>query len=127
MPTLLTAPAMEAVPRLTDFRYHRTIYDIGFEGVDLPGLDADFYRRSTPAGVLSVGVYRLRGQETHRAWGWVGEEHCAYHAVVDPYSGMLQGPVPGCPDFAVLKLGDRPYGFTVVDAAGLCRTFLLSL
>ncbi|WP_025272049.1 hypothetical protein [Haloglycomyces albus] len=115
------------IPDLDEFHLHRSIADVDFEGWNLPGLYAYFYRKTTPAGILSVGLYRLRGFETHRAWGWVGEEHCSYHAVTDPYSGRSQGPIPGCPDFTVLHGVNGPYGFTITDAAGLCRTFLLDL
>ncbi len=112
------------LPQLTDFTFHKTLRDVDFDGVPIAGLDADFYRRPVAGRLLSVGVYRFAGAETHRAWGWVGEEHCSWHAYRDPASGGFDGPFRGCPELRVLTADEGPYGFEL-GAGDLCRRFLL--
>ncbi len=99
------------IPHLADFTYHKTLVDVDFDGVPVAGLDADFYRRPVGDRLLSVGVYRFGGAETHRAWGWVGEAHCSWHAYRDPGTGGFDGPFAGCPLLRVLREGDRARGF----------------
>lgn len=111
------------IPHLADFTFHKTLPDIDFDGVPLVGLDADFYRRPVGNRLLSVGVYRFGGSETHRAWGWVGEEHCAWHAYRDPEAGF-DGPHEGCPLLRVLREGDRAYGFELGSGQSV-RQFLI--
>jgi hypothetical protein len=112
------------IPHLADFTYHKTLPDIDFEAVPVPGLDADFYRRPVGDRTLSVGVYRFGGAETHRAWGWVGEAHCSWHAYRNPATGGLDGPFQGCPVFRLLRDGGRLSGFEL-GSGGLARQFLL--
>lgn len=112
------------LPLLTEFTFHKTLHDVDFEGVPIRGLDADFYRRPVGDRLLSVGVYRFGGVETHRAWGWVGEEHCAWHAYRDADSGRFDGPFRGCPDLRVLAASAGPYGFELGSGGGR-RRFLL--
>lgn len=112
------------IPHLTDFTFHKTLPDIDFEAVPVPGLDAHFYRRPVAGRLLSVGVYRFAGAETHRAWGWVGEPHCAWHAYRDPETGAFDGPFPGCPELRLLRDGDRLSGFEL-GSGGLARVFPL--
>lgn len=113
------------LPLLTEFTFHKTLLDVDFEGVPMTGLDADFYRRPVGDRLLSVGVYRFAGAETHRAWGWVGEEHCSWHAYRDPVSGGFDGPYRGCPDLRVLSAPEGPYGFELGSAGRGRRRFLL--
>ena len=134
------------IPHLADFTFHKTLPDIDFDAVPIPGLDADFYRRPVGDRLLSVGVYRFRGTETHRAWGWVGEAHCSWHAYRNPVTGGFDGPFEGCPEMRLLldrpagnHAADRRSGVAVDDAAragarlggfelgsgGLARQFLL--
>ncbi len=111
------------IPHLTDFSFHKTLPDIDFEAVPVTGLDADFYRRPVAGRLLSVGVYRFAGAETHRAWGWVGEAHCSWHAYRDP-AGGFHGPFPGCPLLRLLRDGNRVVGFEL-GSGSLAREFLL--
>jgi hypothetical protein len=99
------------IPHLADFTFHRTLPDIDFDEIPVTGLDADFYRRPVGDRTLSVGVYRFGGAETHRAWGWVGEPHCSWHAYRDPATGAFDGPFQGCPRMRLLLDGDRARGF----------------
>lgn len=112
------------IPHLADFTYHKTLPDIDFEAVPVPGLDADFFRRPVGDRTLSVGVYRFGGAETHRAWGWVGEAHCSWHAYRNPATGGFEGPFQGCPVFRLLRDGGRLSGFEL-GSGGLARQFLL--
>jgi hypothetical protein len=112
------------LPLLTEFTFHKTLRDVDFEGVPIRGLDADFYRRPVDGRLLSVGVYRFEGAETHRAWGWVGEEHCAWHAYRDVDSGRFEGPFQGCPGLRVLRSSAGPCGFELGSGGGR-RRFLL--
>jgi hypothetical protein len=112
------------IPHLADFTYHKTLPDIDFEAIPVPGLDADFYRRPVGDRTLSVGVYRFGGAETHRAWGWVGEAHCSWHAYRNPATGGFDGPFQGCPVFRLLRDGGRLAGFEL-GSGGLARQFLL--
>lgn len=110
------------LPQLTDFTFHKTLLDVDFEGVPIRGLDADFYRRPVAGRLLSVGVYRFAGAETHRAWGWVGEEHCSWHAYRS--ADGFDGPFRGCPDLRVLSARGQAFGFEL-GSGGLRRRFLL--
>lgn len=119
-----------ALPNLADYECRKTIPNIDFAGTSLPGLHGSFYRRAVANGRHSVGVYTLAGVEIFRAWGWVGEEHCSWHAVrhvpqfcepVAAGTGISanqffapfewDGPHQGCPEIAVLSdQNDRPNG-----------------
>jgi hypothetical protein len=112
------------IPHLADFTYHKTLPDIDFDAIPVPGLDADFYRRPIGDRTLSVGVYRFGGAETHRAWGWVGEAHCSWHAYKNPATGGFDGPFQGCPVFRLLRDGGRLAGFEL-GSGGLARQFPL--
>jgi hypothetical protein len=110
------------LPRLADFTHHKTLRDIDFDGVHIPGLDAAFYRRPVGDRLLSVGVYRFRGAETHRAWGWVGDAHCSWHAYRTGGPEAFAGPFPGCPPLRVLGDAGAVLGFEL-GAGGLRRVF----
>ncbi|WP_018351051.1 hypothetical protein [Longispora albida] len=66
---------------MSEFSWHRTIEDVDFEGVPVPGLRGEFYRRPAGTGTESVGVYSYAGDEVFLAWGFVGEAHCRYAAL----------------------------------------------
>ena len=123
MPVAFTEE-IDELPQLADFTLHKTLRDVDFDGVAVTGLDADFYRRPVGDPLLSVGVYRFAGAETHRAWGWVGAAHCSWHAYRDPASAGFDGPHPGCPDLRVLLAEGRPYGFDL-GVGDRRRRFLL--
>lgn len=112
------------IPHLADFTYHKTLPDIDFESTPVPGLVADFYRRPVGDRLLSVGVYRFGGAETHRAWGWVGEEHCSWHAYRNPATGGYDGPFRGCPALRLLRERGPLLGFEL-GSGSLARRFLL--
>jgi hypothetical protein len=99
---LLSSVAPVAIPDLADFSLHKISYDVDFDGVAVPGLCGAFYRCPDGGRLLSVGIYMMDGVELFRAWGYVGEEHCAYHAVVC-VDGSIDGPHIGCPDVAVVQ------------------------
>ncbi|MDI6100276.1 hypothetical protein QLQ12_16850 [Actinoplanes sp. NEAU-A12] len=71
--------------------------DAEFEGVAVPGLRADFYRRPDGDRIASVGRYSYQGRTVLMAWGYVDEEHCRQHAIHDPRAGW-HAVVDGCPD-----------------------------
>lgn len=110
------------IPHLADFTFHKTLPDIDFDAIPVPGLDADFFRRPVGDRILSVGVYRFAGAETHRAWGWVGEAHCSWHAYRNTATGGFDGPFPGCPVFRLLREGGRLAGFEL-GSGRLARRF----
>ncbi|WP_229068427.1 hypothetical protein [Actinoplanes sp. DH11] len=96
-----------SLPDLTDYVPHRSTPDADFEGTPVPGLRADFYRRTDGDRIASVGRYSYQGQEVLLAWGYVDETHCRRHAVRDPGAGW-QPVVEGCPDVRFVRAGDDP-------------------
>ncbi|THV39502.1 hypothetical protein [Glycomyces buryatensis] len=112
------------LPQLGHFTHHKTLRNVDFDEIPVPGLDADFYRRPVADRLLSVGVYRFGGAETHRAWGWVGDAHCSWHAYWNPAADRFDGPIPGCPELRLLLTEGRAYGFEL-GFGGLHRRFLL--
>ncbi|GAA0257122.1 hypothetical protein [Cryptosporangium japonicum] len=83
---------------LAGFTPHRTIEDIDVrgDGRAVPGMVARFYRRPEGDRIASLGHYTYEGRDTLLAWGWVGDPHCAFHAVGRPGHGWDE-PRPGCP------------------------------
>lgn len=112
------------LPQLADFAFHKTLRDVDFDRLPVTGLDADFYRRPVGDRLLSVGVYRLAGAETHRAWGWVGEAHCSWHAYWNPEAERFDGPFPGCPELRPLHADGTVYAFDL-GPGRLCRRYLV--
>ncbi|MEV6305598.1 hypothetical protein AB0M02_39710 [Actinoplanes sp. NPDC051861] len=96
-----------SLPDLTTYAPHRSATDCGFEGVAVPGLRADFYRRTDGDRIASVGRYSYDGREVLMAWGFTDEEHCRRHSVHDPAAGW-QPVVEGCPDVRFVRDGDAP-------------------
>ena len=88
---------MYTLPDLDEYDFHRTDEPAGVDGVAVPGLRAEFYRRTDADGRLaSVGRYFHHGREVLRAWGYVDEEHCRYCALRTA-DGDWEPPRPGCP------------------------------
>lgn len=115
---------IDEIPHLADFTYHKTLPDIDFDATAVPGLDADFFRRPVGDRLLSVGVYRFGGAETHRAWGWVGDVHCSWHAYRNPTTEDFNGPFRGCPELRLLRADGRLLGFEL-GSGSLARQFSL--
>lgn len=105
------------LPDLSRYRLHRTVRDAEFEGVAVPGLSAQFFRRTAGDRLHSVGRYRFAGRELLMAWGYVDEQHCRYSAVRGT-DGAWGRPIRGCPQVRVLRDGDTVVGFEVRDARG---------
>jgi hypothetical protein len=106
------------LPDLSGYRLHRVAVDAEFESVAVPGLRAEFFRRTGPDGrVASVGRYRHGGRELLMAWGFVDEEHCRYSAVRGT-DGIWGPPMPGCPRVSILREGAIVVGLEVQAADG---------
>ena len=100
------------MPDLADFRLHKLIYDVDFDGVAVPGLCGAFYRCTDGARTLSIGIYLLGTAELFRAWGYVDEEHCTFHSVTC-VDGDVDGPYTGCPDVRVHTEPGRVTGLLI--------------
>ncbi|MFC7479635.1 hypothetical protein ACFQX7_05790 [Luedemannella flava] len=83
------------VPDLDEYQLHREADRACVDGVPMPGLSAAFYRRTTPDGEHSVGIYRFAGVEILQAWGYADEPHCRAHRVREPNGDW--GAPPGLP------------------------------
>ena len=94
-----------SLPDLTAYSLHRTDPEASFEGVAVPGLSAEFYRRREGDRIASVGRYWMAGHELLVAWGFVDEEHCCHSAVRNPEGGW-HGATAGCPTVRVERDGD---------------------
>ena len=105
------------LPDLSAYRLHRTVVDAEFEGVPVPGLSAEFFRREEAGRLASAGRYRLRGRDLLLAWGYVDEEHCRFSAV-RAADGCWSAPMPGCPQIRVIRAGARVTGLVVRDPDG---------
>jgi hypothetical protein len=68
------------IPDISDYRLHRTVYDIDLEGVVVPGLTGQFYEREEDGRTATAGRYTLAGEEIFIAWGYRDEAHCAWTA-----------------------------------------------
>lgn len=56
------------LPDLSGYRPHRTVADATLEGVLVPGLRGEFYRREEGGRLASVGRYRYAGED-RRSFG----------------------------------------------------------
>ncbi|WP_155373732.1 hypothetical protein [Catellatospora vulcania] len=116
--TIAPRTMQEPVPDLCEYRLHRTDDEAALDGVEVPGLAARFYRRTLPGGRLaSVGHYTLAGRDLLMAWGFVDEEHCRFHVVVEAGSGW-GSTVRGCPRVDFVRDGDLVTGLRVRAADG---------
>ena len=121
---IVTMTASGTAPRLPDLAqhaFHRVIENIDpcGDGRSVTGLRATFFRRVDERGRLeSVGRYVLGGREVFLAWGYVGDAHCAFHAVRLP-DGSWDATRRGCPEVDVVEDGDgRVVGIRVMASAG---------
>lgn len=105
------------LPDLSAYRLHRTVAEAAFEGVPVPGLSAEFFRRDEAGRLASAGRYRLRGRELLLAWGYVDEQHCRFSAV-RAADGRWSAPMPGCPQVRVIRSGGSVTGLVVRDPDG---------
>ncbi|MEV4755842.1 hypothetical protein AB0J86_12120 [Micromonospora sp. NPDC049559] len=95
------------LPDLTSYRLHRRCADAELDGIAVPGLRAEYYRRPEQGRLASVGRYWYGGREVLMAWGFVDEAHCRYCAV-RAGDGGWHPPMTGCPTVRVLRDPTRP-------------------
>jgi hypothetical protein len=100
------------LPDLTRFRPHRSEDDAPFEGVPVPGLRADFFRREQDGRIATVGRYSIGGRDLLMAWGFADEEHCRHNAVRDPAGGWHPAG-DGCPVVELVRDGRDVVGLAV--------------
>jgi hypothetical protein len=100
------------LPDLNDYTPHRTVLDAPFEGVPVPGLRADFFRRPEGERVATVGRYAMGGRELLMAWGYADEEHCRRHAV-RAAGDEWHAAVDGCPEVELMRDGQTVAGLAV--------------
>ncbi|BBH70883.1 hypothetical protein ACTI_75680 [Actinoplanes sp. OR16] len=105
------------IPDLSEYAAHRVENDAAFEGVEVPGLRAEFFRRPEGERVESVGRYTFDGRDLLLAWGYVDEEHCRHNAVVAA-DGCWQPPVDGCPQVELITDGQAVVGLAVRSPSG---------
>jgi hypothetical protein len=105
------------LPDLTDFAPHRTDVDASFEGVPVPGLRAEFFRRDEGGRTATVGRYSIGGRDLLMAWGYVDEEHCRHNAVCDPEGGW-HAASDGCPEVELIRDGRDVVGLAVRTPTG---------
>ena len=107
---------MEA-PDLAQFSAYTVIDDIDLEGMVVPGLRGEFLRREDGDRTATVVRYSYAGREVFRAWGYVGEEHCRYFAVLGP-DGVWERPQAGCPRVRVLADSTGVAGLALHSSTG---------
>ncbi|MET8153937.1 hypothetical protein ACIBSW_34800 [Actinoplanes sp. NPDC049668] len=95
------------LPDLETYTPDRTITDATFEGVVVPGLCAEFFRRVEGGRTATAGRYSMYGRELLLAWGWADEEHCRFSSVRDP-EGFWHPETPGCPVVEIIRDGEAP-------------------
>ncbi|GAA0486193.1 hypothetical protein Ade02nite_09910 [Paractinoplanes deccanensis] len=106
------------LPDLSEYCLDRTVADASFEGVAVPGLSAEFYRRADGDRVATVGRYSYAGRELLMAWGYADEQHCRHSAVHDPASGRWHRATDGCPTVRVERSGGEVIGLAVRTPGG---------
>ena len=105
------------MPDLTEFVPYRVVTDAPFEGMPVPGLRAEFFRRAEGDRIASVGRYSMASREILLAWGYVDEEHCRRHGVRDPAGGW-HAVTDGCPQVELITDGQAVVGLAVRTPAG---------
>ena len=108
---------MAVLPDLTCFNPHRTVDDAPFEGVPVPGLRADFFRRDEGGRTATVGRYSVDGRDLLLAWGYLDEVHCRHNAVRDPAGGWHPAS-DGCPVVELIRDGRDVVGLAVRAPTG---------
>jgi hypothetical protein len=92
---------MTHLPDISLYILNKVIQDVDLEGVPVPGLIGNFYRRPEAGRTGTAGVYLLAGQELFISWGYADEAHCAWTAYRS--GGGWTIPHQGCPR---VRLGD---------------------
>lgn len=105
------------LPDLRRYTPHRTVLDAPFEGEPVPGLRADYFRRTERDRIATVGRYAMGDRELLMAWGYVDEEHCRHNAVRDPAGGW-HAPAAGCPEVELMRDGRDVIGLAVRTSRG---------
>jgi hypothetical protein len=105
------------IPDISDFFLHRAVDDAALEGVAVPGLRAEYFRRDEGDRIATVGRYSYGGRELLLAWGFVDEEHCRHNAVRDPGGGWHPA-VDGCPQVELIRDGQAVVGLAVRAPTG---------
>ena len=108
---------MEA-PDLAHYHPYETVDDIDLEGVVVPGLRGEFLRRDAGDRVATVGLYSYAGRELFKVWGYVGEEHCRYFAVLG-VDGTWEKPQAGCPRVRVIEDANGVAALALRSATGV--------
>lgn len=67
----------------------------------VPGLRQVCYKKETPEGLVSAGLFTFQGKVTHIAWGLKAETHCSFHKVLGE-NGSWGEPVAGCADVGAI-------------------------
>jgi hypothetical protein len=106
-----------SLPDLSGYRPHRTVDVAEFEGVAVPGLRAEFFRRDEDGREATAGRYRYAGRPLLLAWGFVDEAHCRFSALCDA-DGRWGRPVPGCPQVQLVRVDGRVTGLLLRDDLG---------
>ncbi len=105
------------LPDISDFSPYRAEDDAAFEGVSVPGLRAEFFRRAEGDRIATVGRYSVGGRNLLMAWGYVDEEHCRHNAVRDPAGGWHPA-ADGCPQVELIRDGQAVVGLAVRAPTG---------
>ncbi|MGX6607514.1 hypothetical protein ACWKSP_36120 [Micromonosporaceae bacterium Da 78-11] len=106
-----------AWPDLRGYHPHRAQTDAPFEGVPVPGLRAEFFRRPEGDRIATVGRYSIGGRDLLMAWGYTDEDHCRHNAVRDGAGGW-HPPAEGCPDVRLVRDGQAVVGLAVRAPTG---------
>jgi hypothetical protein len=106
------------LPDLSNYVRHRTVHDAPFEGVPVPGLRADYFRRADGDRIATVGRYSIDGRDLLMAWGFVDEEHCRHNAVRDQGGGGWHPAADGCPEVELIRDGRSVVGLAVRAPTG---------
>jgi hypothetical protein len=126
MPTRVTAAPVGThlslrsdvkAPNLAHFRSYKIIEDVDVHGVTVPGLRGEFLNRKVGGRIATVGRYTYAGREVFRVWGYDGEEHCRFFAVLGP-EGDWEPPQAGCPRVRLLADDGRVAGLALHSASG---------
>ena len=96
---------------LSDWTFHRHKEDFSYDDISIPGLSQDVYRKESPAGTLSVGVFTYRGALAYIAWGFKDHKHCSYHAQI--IGNSLRETIKGCPAVVPIRTVNEVVGFTL--------------
>ncbi len=98
---------------LSLWTFHHAKETYQYNGVVIPDLKQEVYRRFLNTEELSVGVFTYRGVYAYIAWGPLREVHCAYHAKLNEF-GNIHNVIEGCPVVMPIRSeDDTVVGFTL--------------